>query len=278
MALTYPDGVGITVIDDTVLKASDAKFPCLSVAGAAQQALYSEIRDAIIAEITTLANLITVQGQTVTLGNSLTVEAATPVVLNQDTTTDANVAYAQVTVGNTGIVVGVSIPFSDAAGTLTLQNIDALDATTEATIEAAIDTLANLTSLTIKGTTGGLTRQFSEVVSAALSGATTDIAIDVPTNCVLISVQLRVDTAITSGDGATSWGAAYLTGAAQAICTGQAFTKQTKVNTFFDPKTDSPITTDVTKIRISADPNTFNGGVIRAICYYESLDAMGDAA
>lgn len=46
-----------------------------------------------------------------------------------------------------GIVVGSSNPFSDSAGTLTLQNVDALDATTEATIEAAIDTLANLTSI-----------------------------------------------------------------------------------------------------------------------------------
>ncbi len=36
---------------------------------------------------------------------------------------------------------------SDSAGTTTLSNIDALDATTESTIEAAIDTLANLTSI-----------------------------------------------------------------------------------------------------------------------------------
>jgi hypothetical protein len=47
---------------------------------------------------------------------------------------------------------------SDSAGTTTLQNIDALDATTEATIEAAIDTLGNLTSIqgqtvTVSGTT-----------------------------------------------------------------------------------------------------------------------------
>jgi hypothetical protein len=47
----------------------------------------------------------------------------------------------------TGLTVGSSIPFSDSAGTLTLQNVDALDATTEATIEAALDTLANLTSI-----------------------------------------------------------------------------------------------------------------------------------
>jgi len=36
---------------------------------------------------------------------------------------------------------------ADSAGTMTLSNIDALDATTEATIEAAIDTSANLTSI-----------------------------------------------------------------------------------------------------------------------------------
>ena len=51
------------------------------------------------------------------------------------------------TLPSAGLIVGASTPFSDAAGTLTLQNVDALDATTEATIEAAIDTLANLTSV-----------------------------------------------------------------------------------------------------------------------------------
>jgi hypothetical protein len=43
-------------------------------------------------------------------------------------------------------VAGATI-LADAAGTTTLSNIDALDATTEATIEGAIDTLANLTSI-----------------------------------------------------------------------------------------------------------------------------------
>lgn len=46
-----------------------------------------------------------------------------------------------------GLTIGASVPFSDTAGTLTLQNVDALDATTESTIEAAIDTLANLVSI-----------------------------------------------------------------------------------------------------------------------------------
>ena len=46
---------------------------------------------------------------------------------------------------------------SDSAGTTTLQNIDALDATTESTIEAAIDTLANLTSASSLATVGTIT-------------------------------------------------------------------------------------------------------------------------
>lgn len=43
-------------------------------------------------------------------------------------------------------IAGATI-LADSAGTTTLSNIDALDATTEATIEGAIDTLANLTSI-----------------------------------------------------------------------------------------------------------------------------------
>ena len=63
------------------------------------------------------------------------------------------VLKANIETGNTGLKVGGSIPFSDnGSGTLTLQNIDVLDATTEATIEAAIDTLSNLTSIGTIGT------------------------------------------------------------------------------------------------------------------------------
>jgi len=51
------------------------------------------------------------------------------------------------------IQIGSSNPFSDSTGTLTLQNVDVLDATTEATIEAAIDTLASVTSIGAAGAT-----------------------------------------------------------------------------------------------------------------------------
>lgn len=62
--------------------------------------------------------------------------------LTFDTTTDSLVIAAS---GN--LLFGAVTILDDAAGTMTLSNIDALDATTEATIEAAIDTLANLTSI-----------------------------------------------------------------------------------------------------------------------------------
>lgn len=52
-----------------------------------------------------------------------------------------------VAVPATNFTVGASLPFSDSSGTLTLQNVDVIDSTTESTIEAAIDTLANLTSI-----------------------------------------------------------------------------------------------------------------------------------
>lgn len=74
-----------------------------------------------------------------------------------------------------GLTVGASVPFSDSAGTLTLQNVDALDATTESTIEAAIDTLANLTS--IQGhtvtLTGALVRSGAHSLTITTTNTTT---------------------------------------------------------------------------------------------------------
>lgn len=60
---------------------------------------------------------------------------------------------------------GANILVDSPRGTMTLSNIDAIDATTESTIEAAIDTLANLTS--IQGQT--VTLSGSLTVGAAAS-------------------------------------------------------------------------------------------------------------
>jgi len=53
---------------------------------------------------------------------------------------------------NKGISINGTDILTDSSGTATLSNIDALDATTEATIETAIDTLANLTTTGTIGT------------------------------------------------------------------------------------------------------------------------------
>ena len=74
-------------------------------------------------------------------------------------------------------IAGATV-LADASGTTTLSNIDALDATTEATIEAAIDTLANLTS--VQGHTVTLTGAFIRSGAHSLtltSTATTDVTI-----------------------------------------------------------------------------------------------------
>lgn len=73
--------------------------------------------------------------------------------LTFDTTDDTLVISASGKLGFGAVDV-----LSDASGTTTLSNIDALNATTESTIESAIDTLANLTSIqgqsfTVAGTT-----------------------------------------------------------------------------------------------------------------------------
>jgi hypothetical protein len=55
-------------------------------------------------------------------------------------------------VTNKGISINGTDILTDSSGTATLSNIDALDATTEATIESAIDTLSNLTTVGTIGT------------------------------------------------------------------------------------------------------------------------------
>jgi hypothetical protein len=49
--------------------------------------------------------------------------------------------------GGNSIKVGDSYPFNDNSGSLTLTNIDNIDSTTEATLESAIDSLANLVTV-----------------------------------------------------------------------------------------------------------------------------------
>ena len=85
-------------------------------------------------------------------------------------------ANIEVASGGSGFKVGDSYPFSDSSGTLTLTNIDEIDATTEATLEQAIDTLSNLTSVgTIatgvwEGTAIGVSKGGTGLTAAGTAG------------------------------------------------------------------------------------------------------------
>lgn len=99
----------------------------------------------------------------------------TSITLNQNLETTDSPTFASIT-------IGTSTPFADAAGTLTLQNVDLLDATTETTIEAAIDTLVNLTSIQ------GQTISLVNTLTVEAGGA------------AVLNQDLTTDASVTFGD------------------------------------------------------------------------------
>ncbi len=121
-------------------------------------------------------------------------------------------------------------------------------------------------------TGGGFTRQLAEAASAALSGATGSIAVNVPAGARILGVQLRVDTEITSSDGGTTWTAVYVNTPTTAITSGELLTKSVvfkAVHPVYE------ITTGTVTITVSMNAGKlFSAGVIRAIVYYEAIDAM----
>jgi len=167
--------------------------------------------------------------------------------IDQDVTTTGTPSFTSVTVGNSGFTVGSSVPFSDAAGTLTLQNIDALDATTETTIENAIDTLANLTS--VQGhtvtLTGNLIRSGAHALTLTTTGTTN---VTLPTTGTLATTA-ELHNAITLHSSATTGGLSLSTQeiSFQAATTSQnGYLTSTDWNTF-NSKQDTISTGNLTE-------------------------------
>jgi hypothetical protein len=94
---------------------------------------------------------------------------------------------ANVETAAAGLTVGGSVPFSDSSGTLTLQNVDAVDATTEATIEAAIDTLSNLTAAASLATVGTITSGTWQGTTVAINQGGTGLTAPSTSGFVLTS-------------------------------------------------------------------------------------------
>jgi hypothetical protein len=133
--------------------------------------------------------------------------------------------------------------------------------------------LANVSTTT--GSAGGFARRIAEATSGTLSGATGTIAVNVPTGARILGVQLRVDTAVTFSGTDTTWKAVYVNTPTTAICSTQAAAKSTKYSALHAAY---EITTGTVTITVSSDgSDTFTGGVIRGIVYYEDTIAMSDA-
>jgi acetyltransferase-like isoleucine patch superfamily enzyme len=133
--------------------------------------------------------------------------------------------------------------------------------------------MAGVKALSATNVTVGRFARKSYEATATLSGANTTIQVNVPAQAKLIGVQLRVDTAVTSGDGGTSWDAEFSSGSSTAVATGKAFTKNTKV---VFPMTGEIVGSEADILIDCNDAFTFSGGVIRAIVYYEEIAAMDD--
>lgn len=128
-----------------------------------------------------------------------------------------------------------------------------------------------------EGTTGRLTTEVSEATVDITAAASITLNVNIPTGSRLIGVQMRVDTALASGE---TWDAEWHDGASlQAIVSAAAVAKNTKVNKFHDDNASTPLTDAETDIMITKNAGgAFTAqGTIRAIAYYQAFTAMADA-
>jgi len=151
---------------------------------------------------------------------------------------DLTVAGGDITLGSTSIFSG--------GDTTSLNNIDALDATTEATIEAAIDTLSNLTaasSLATVGTlnSGAISSGFGNIDNGTSTLNTGNATVDTLTNDSSVAASHITGSFTGSfvGDGA---GLTGVTAAVDIDSLNAAAIAQTDLLIFSDAGTESKIT------------------------------------
>lgn len=109
--------------------------------------------------------------------------------------------------------------------------------------------------------------------TGTLSGASGTVAFAVPEGAVVRGVALKVKTALTSGDGGTTWDAALSGGASDAIGSGLAFTKNTEAKRLLWSETAS-----ATNVTVTPDAGTFSGGEVVGVCWYEEIRSIDNYA
>ena len=112
---------------------------------------------------------------------------------------------------------------------------------------------------------GGMVRTFVENAEPITATSSVTIPLNIPSGVRILGVQLRVNTALNTGE---LWSAAFIGGSTETITTSQAVVKNTKVNF-----TSTSITTATTNIAITkTGGGSFSAiGAINAIVYYEDF-------
>ena len=138
----------------------------------------------------------------------------------------------------------------------------------------AAGSFTTITATTSIGLDGVVT-YVSEATGTATAAATFDIEVNIPAGAKILGCQQRVDVALSSGDGGTTWSAAYIDGSTVATAAGAAFTKNTKVNSFLDEHAATAIASAETDIKVTINSGNFvAGGKVTAIVYYQTLSTL----
>ena len=123
-------------------------------------------------------------------------------------------------------------------------------------------------------TSGGIVTKVAYATVDVTAASTITIPVEVPAGARLIGAQIRVDSALASGE---TWNSAYSGGATANIAIGGlGVTKNVKANGLFEYQSSTSVTTDVTNIAItrSAGGNFTAQGSFSGWVYYQTFEAV----
>ena len=157
--MTFSNGLGLNITSNGGLTVGNGATNLGGTLAVTNQATFSNDVAVYGGDITTnqsTFNLINSTATTLNIGGAATnvsigASSGTTTINNElSLSGDFTIGGGDLTVGSTNVI-------SDSNGSCTLKGIDSIDATTEATIESAIDTLGNLTSASSLATVGTIT-------------------------------------------------------------------------------------------------------------------------